>query len=142
MASDREGLSSYLVPALHPPEYGGQSRYERDNRHYVAHRCDLRRRVSNFALFIQVVQTGHPLFVTPTFHRSLALMLILGRPIGILRGRAVFEPSLSVSSYLSANFKRRTLVNGSALSASKRTSLARSSINSLNRPGFAGGQLV
>jgi hypothetical protein len=102
MASDREGLSSRLVPALHPPEYGGQSRHKRDNRHYIAHRCDLRRRVSNFALFIQVVQTGSSFVRYPeseekfliemyardrggSLHRSLALMLILGRPIGILR---------------------------------------------------------
>jgi hypothetical protein len=56
-----------LVPALHPPEYGGQSRYKRDNRHYVAHQCDLRRRVSNFALFIQVVQTGSSFVRYPEF---------------------------------------------------------------------------
>jgi hypothetical protein len=42
------------MPALHPPEYAGQSRNKRDNRHYIAQQCDRRRRVPNFALFIQV----------------------------------------------------------------------------------------
>jgi hypothetical protein len=43
------------------PEHGSQSRYKRDNRHYVAHQCDLQRglaAMSNSALFIQVVHSG------------------------------------------------------------------------------------
>jgi hypothetical protein len=41
--------------SLDLPEHGSQSRYKRDNRHYIAHQCDLLRGLAampNFALFI------------------------------------------------------------------------------------------
>ena len=60
-------------------------------------------------------------------------MLIGGRPIGSLRWTA-FDRSPSLWSYVSASFSSRILVNGSALSASCLTSLARSAINSFMQP--------
>jgi hypothetical protein len=51
--------------SLQLPEHGSQSRYKRDNRHYIAHQCDLPRGVATmFESFIDVAHRDHHLFIT------------------------------------------------------------------------------
>src|SRR5438552_17256930 len=91
--------------------------------HPVENLCDM---CTDIALSI----AGAASFPNRGVHLAFPPMLIGGRPIGILPLRPALAGSSSLASYLSASFKSRIFVNGSALSASHLTSLARSSINS------------